>query len=171
MPSGSRVDLVPFTRADITPRYVGWLNDPRVVRFSNQRFRRHDAASCEAYLRTFEGSDNSFFSIRLRESGEAIGTATAYFSRAHGTVDCGILVGDPATWGRGLGQDAWRALVDWCGAQPGIRKITAGTLDCNTGMLRLMAHGGLVQEAVRKAQELVDGEQHDILLFARFTGH
>lgn len=171
MLQGKRVDLTPFTPADITPQYVSWLNDPQVVRLSNQRFRRHDEASCAAYLRTFEGSDNRFFSIRLRESGQAIGTATAYFSRHHGTVDCGILLGVPTTWGKGLGQDAWDTLTDWCAEQPGIRKVTAGTLDCNTGMLRLMERSGLKLEATRKAHELVNGQPHDILLFARFTGH
>ncbi|MCC6247256.1 MAG: hypothetical protein IT499_05810, partial [Rubrivivax sp.] len=34
---GRRVRLRPFTAADITDAYIGWLNDPEVVRYSNQR--------------------------------------------------------------------------------------------------------------------------------------
>lgn len=170
MLQGRQVALAPFTAEDITARYISWLNDPRVVRFSNQRFRRHDRASCESYLASFAGTANRFFSIRRLSSGEAIGTATAYVSQHHATVDAGILIGDPSVWGRGLGQDAWDTLTSWCMAQPGMRKLTAGTLDCNTGMIRLMERSGMELEAVRRAQELVDGQPHDLLYYARFSG-
>lgn len=36
--SGDRTMLTRFQPSDITSGYVGWLNDPMVVRFSNQRF-------------------------------------------------------------------------------------------------------------------------------------
>jgi RimJ/RimL family protein N-acetyltransferase len=166
----ARVVLRPFTAADITPAYVGWLNDPEVVRYSNQRFRRHDAASCAAYLATFADSDNVFASIHLRESGRAVGTMTAYRARHHGTADVGILLGERTVWGRGIGQDAWNTLLDWLATLPGLRKITCGTLACNAAMRRLAERSGMELEAVRRAQELVDGRPEDIVHYARFAG-
>lgn len=167
---GKKVLLQPFTAANITDAYIGWLNDPQVVRFSNQRFSRHDRASCERYVAGFAGSPHHFLGIRRADTGEAIGTMTAYVAPHHGTVDMGIMVGAPSSWGRGIGQDAWDTLASWCLAQPGMRKITAGALDCNTGMVRVMERSGMQLEAVRRAQELVDGKPHDILYYARFAG-
>ena len=63
---GGRVRLRPFTAADISAAYIGWLNDPEVVRYSNQRFLHHDRASCERYLAGFAGSSNLFVSLRLK---------------------------------------------------------------------------------------------------------
>jgi RimJ/RimL family protein N-acetyltransferase len=166
----ARLRLRPFGAADIGPAYLGWLHDAEVLRFSNQRFRRHTAESCAAYLASFAGSDNVFASIRLATDDRAIGTMTAYRSRPHGTADIGILLGDRRVWGQGLGQEAWDTLLGWLATLPGMRKLTCGTLACNTAMRRLAERSGMVLEATRRAQEIVDGRPEDIVLYARFTG-
>ncbi len=164
---GKQICLLSFVPADITPAYLGWLNDARVTRFSNQRFRRHDANSSAAYLKTLENSDSLFLSIRHKESGAAIGTMTAYVFRHHGTVDVGLLVGIES-WGKGYGQDAWDTLLDWLQAQ-GARKITAGAAAGNHGMITIMERSGMQLEARRKGQEIIDGQPQDLVYYARFA--
>lgn len=166
---GSKVRLRQFEQADITNTYVGWLNDPRVVRFSNQRFVHHDRESCLRYLASFQNSPNLFVSVRSVEDDRALGTMTAYFAIHHGTVDVGILMGDPTTWGKGHGRDAWNTLTLSLIGLPSIRKVTAGTLSVNIPMIRLAEGSGMQLEGVRKAQEIVDGEAVDMLYFARFA--
>ena len=178
---GRRVRLRPFTAADITDAYIGWLNDPEVVRYSNQRFVRHTRESCERYFGSFAGSANLFVSLRVMRAGAAadadqgegdelaVGTLTAYRSQPHGTADVGILLGERAVWGQGIGLEAWQLLTDWLVTTAGVRKVTAGTLACNRAMLAVAERSGMVREAVRRAQELVDGVPTDIVYFARFA--
>lgn len=166
---GANVRLDSFTAAELTDTYVAWLNDPEVVRYSNQRFRRHDADSCRAYLASFEDSANLFLAVRRIEDGVHIGTMTAYRSLPHGTADVGIMIGDRASWGGGYGQDAWDTLLGWLLARGDIRKVTAGTLACNRGMVRLMERSGMSLEGTRRAQELVDGEPQDVVLYGKFA--
>lgn len=171
MPSelrSAQVVLRRFNVGDITDSYIGWLNDSEVVRFSNQRFRAHDRESCQRYLFTFEGAENLFLSIADAETGRAIGTMTVYVSLPHNTADMGIMVGDPAVWGRGFGQAAWSMMADWLLESGGVRKLTAGALACNVGMIRLMERSGMQHEATRHAQEIVEGRAEDILYYARF---
>lgn len=168
--AGQKVRLRPFGPDDITPAYVSWLNDPEVTRFSNQRFRRHDHASCTAYLAGFEGTANLFLAITPINGQNAVGTMTAYVSSHHGCVDIGIMLGDRGMWGRGYGQDAFSTLVDWFSRQSHIRKITAGCVDANQVMRRLMERAGMEHEATRKAQEVIEGVPHDLVYYARFTG-
>ncbi|MBT9512446.1 MAG: GNAT family N-acetyltransferase [Acidovorax sp.] len=167
-PEGRLTELRPFKAGDITPAYISWLNDPTVVRFSNQRFTAHTAESSAKYFNGFADSPNHFLIIRRRDTGEAIGTMTAYVSVPHGTADMGILVGDRRVWGGGFGLDAWRTLLEWLLAERGLRKVTAGTLDCNEAMLRLIHKSGMHHEATRRAQEIVEGAERNILYFARF---
>jgi len=167
--SGARVALRAMSAADITPDYIGWLNDGEVVRHSNQRFLRHDRASCERYLASFEGSPSLFVSVRLLCTDEAVGTLTAYRDPRHGTADIGILMGQQRVWGQGLGAEAFGLLADWLARQRGLRKLTCGTLSTNTAMLRLAEGAGFRREAVRAKQEIVNGEPADIVYFARFT--
>ena len=169
---GDRVKLRPFGLGDITEAYIGWLNDPETVRFSNQRFVRHTRETSEHYLASFSGGPNLFASIHLTDASDgrdtAVGTLTAYRQPHHGTSDIGILIGDRRVWGQGIGLDAFSTLCHWLAAQPGMRKITCGTLACNTGMVKLAKRAGMQLEAVRERHELVDGQATDLLYFARF---
>ena len=139
-----------------------------VTRLSNQRFVVHSRQSCLRYLASFEETPNRFLSARRLADDAPIGTMTAYFSPHHGTVDVGILIGERSVWGEGYGQDAWDTLMTWLLAQPGLRKVTAGTLAVNKGMIRLAERSGMTLEGRRLRQEGVEGEEVDILYFGRF---
>lgn len=162
--AGARVQLATFTGADIGAPYLGWLNDPQLMRYSNQRFRQHSEQSCRAYLASFAGTDNLFLAIR--HEGQMIGTMTAYVSAVHGTVDMGLLIG-AGRQGQGLGKDAWATLMAYL-LGTGLRKVTGGTLACNGAMLGVMRATGMQPDGVRRAQELVDGVPQDVLHFASF---
>lgn len=166
--AGAKVLIRRFEREDITDDYISWLNDPVVTRLSNQRFRRHDRATSEAYLASFVGTPNLFLSIHDTERDTAVGTMTVYADPHHGTADVGILVGDRRARGKGLASDAWTRMVDWLIAQPEVRKVTAGTTTANAPMLALMRKSAMALEGARKAQEIVDREPVDVLYFGRF---
>lgn len=162
---GSVVELRSFAPENLTESYLGWLRDPQLMRFSNQRFRTHNTDSCRAYLASFAGTDNLF--IAIYHESAFIGTMTAYRAAVHGTADIGLLIG-AGVQGNGLGKDAWATLMAHLLAT-GTRKVTGGTLRCNTAMVRIMLGCGMQADGVRAGQELVDGVAHDMLHFAKFT--
>lgn len=165
---GKKVYLSKFTTNDITMEYVSWLNDPEVVKFSNQRFKTHSISSCQSYFASFDQTDNLFLKILLKCNGQFIGTMTAYVLTPHQTVDIGIMVGVKSVWGSGVGQDAWNALIKWFVQQSAIRKITAGTMQSNTAMLKLMERSGMIFEARRQKQELLNGIPEDLVYYGLF---
>jgi RimJ/RimL family protein N-acetyltransferase len=162
--TGSVVTLRSFSSVNLTEDYLGWLRDPQLMKFSNQRFRSHSMESCRAYFESFAGSDNLF--IAIYHEGAFIGTMTAYRSLVHGTADIGLLIG-AGVQGKGLGKDAWATMMAHLLAS-GTRKVTGGTLRCNEAMVRIMQSCGMQADGVRTAQELVDGVPQDILYFAKF---
>ena len=164
-----RLRLRPFQVADINANYLGWLNDPDVTLYSNQRFREHTVESCNTYLASFAGSSNSFLLIEQLEDLRPIGTATVYRNNWHGTADIGLMVGERCSWGQGYGREAWQALLKALLAEDGIRKITGGTARPNKAMVRIMEQSGMQLEAVHASQELINGEPVDLLYYARFA--
>ncbi len=165
---GAKVVLSPFSVEDITDEYVAWLNDPEVVKYSNQRFVSHTLESCRRYYQGFAGSANLFVSVRSKADGTAIGTMTAYVSPHHQTVDIGIMIGCRSVWGTGMGQDAWNTLLNWFIGERRVRKVTAGTMRCNAPMVKLMERSAMTLEAIRPQQELLDGVPQDMLYFGKF---
>lgn len=166
--AGRIVLLQPFQAADVTPEYVGWLNDLQVVRFSNQRFRQHSFSSCRDYVASFQGSPNRFLKILRQEDARMVGTMTAYAAVPHGTVDMGIMVGCRSAWGQGVGQDAWNTLLHWLLGTGSVRKVTGGAMRCNQAMVRIMERSGMLLEAVRPGQEMLDGVPQDLVYFGMF---
>lgn len=164
-----RLCLRPFQAEDINALYLGWLNDPVVTRFSNQRFSHHTADSCASYLASFAASNNSFLLIERNQDQTPIGTATVYRKVWHGTADIGLMLGERSCWGQGLGREAWQALLQALLDEPGIRKVTGGTARPNISMVRIMEQSGMFLEAVRVHQELIDGQPVDVLYYARFA--
>jgi len=165
---GESILLTPFKFTDISDDYLSWLHDLEVLRFSNQRFQNHTKESCIEYLESFSSSDNFFLAIRMRDDNRMIGTMTAYFSPHHGTVDVGLMIGDVKQWGKGLGVDSWRTLMDYMLSECLVRKVTGGTLRSNIGMIRIMERSGMYLEAIREKQQLFENEAQDELYFAKF---
>lgn len=162
---GEVVELRSFGPENLTESYLGWLRDPQLMRFSNQRFRTHNMDTCRAYLASFATTDNLFIAIYYED--EFIGTMTAYRSAAHRTADMGLLI-STRLQGKGLGKDAWTTLMDYL-LNTGTRKVTGGALRCNEAMVRIMQSCGMQADGVRVGQELNDGVAHDILHFAKFA--
>ena len=166
--SGRKVSLHRFDETCITPEYLSWLNDPKVVCYSNQRFREHTDQTSRAYLAMFNNSPNLFFAIRMCDSLKMVGTMTAYIAQAHDTADMGLMVGDRTRWGKGIGLDAWQTLMAYLLTDRKMRKVSGGTLRCNVGMIRIMERSDMQLEAVRVKQQIVEGEAQDELYFAKF---
>ena len=164
-----RLHLQTFQNKNISDTYLSWLNDPVVTRYSNQRFCRHTYESSETYLKSFVGTSNSFLLIKRISNQMPIGTATIYRNTIHGTADIGLMLGEKSCWGKGYGGEAWKAILDNVLQEEGIRKVTGGTTRTNLSMVQIMERSGMMLEAVRPRQELIEGEPVDLLYYARFA--
>jgi RimJ/RimL family protein N-acetyltransferase len=151
-----RLLIEPFTAKYLTPRYVSWLNDPDVVQYSEQRHRRHTLESCKQYFESFAGTQHYFWAITLKIDGSHVGNINAYVDPNNQIADIGILIGEKAEWGKGYGLEAWKAVCEYLLEAGSIRKITAGTLSSNKGMLNIMIRAGMVEDGRRTRQSNYD---------------
>lgn len=164
-----RLVLVPFSEEHLTPQYVAWLNDPEVVRFSEQRHSSHDMDSCMAYFRSFVASPHYYWAITTADQGARhIGNITAHVDVPNRLADIGILIGEKQAWGSGYGTEAWGAVCNYLLGNAGLRKVVAGAMASNAGMLGIMRKAGMVEEARRTQQYLRDGQPEDMVYCALF---
>ena len=166
---GAFVRLKEFTANNITDGYLKWLNDPVVVKYSNQRFIKHTRQTSFEYFETFTNTSNLLLAVYLKDQDRYVGTMSVYISNIHETADIGIMIGDRSCWGNGVGSDAWITIMKWLLDIVKIRKITGGTLRCNVGMHRIMVNSGMLLDGVRIGQEIADEEVQDIMHFAKFN--
>ena len=156
-----------FEEKDITSVYVGWLNDPVVVQYSNQRFKKHSIDNCKEYFQNFASNDGVFISIFARDTKRMIGTMTIYVNPCHSVADMGVLLGDRNYWGKGLGKEIWESVMSLLLNEGKVRKVTGGALSCNDKMIKIFKGSDMQEDGVRRKQEIVDDESHDIVHFAK----
>jgi [ribosomal protein S5]-alanine N-acetyltransferase len=159
--------LHPFDQRHLTKAYVGWLNDPDVVRFSEQRHRQHSMESCRAFFSGFATGPNLLWAIETREGGQHIGNITATIDVNNKIADIGIMIGAANARGKGYGRHAWGAVLGHLCARADLRKVTGGCLAANTAMVQLMRTCGMTEDGSRPDHYLVEGHPTSILYFAK----
>jgi [ribosomal protein S5]-alanine N-acetyltransferase len=161
--------IVPFSETFLTTRYVGWLNDPEVVRFSEQRHKTHTLDSCRDYWLSFSGTPHLLWAIVASEGSLGhIGNVSAYVDQENLLADVGILIGEKRAWRKGNGLEAWSAVCDYLLKRRGMRKVTAGTPAVNKGMLKIMQQTGMVLDGRRHRHYIFEGKEVDINYYAIF---
>ena len=81
---GNITVLESFQESDINDDYISWLNDKKIVRFSNQRFISHNRETSKSFFDSFTDSPNYFFKISDKNTMQSIGTITLYVNPNHG---------------------------------------------------------------------------------------
>lgn len=164
-----RLRLVPFARRHLTPRYVGWLNDPATVRYSEQRHRKHTLDSCRIYWRSFRGTPHYFWAIEARDCAVGhIGNMNAYVDPKNGVADIGILIGERHARGRGYALEAWTNVCRYLFEDAGLRKVTAGMMNVNTPMQKLARRAGMRRDGRRRRHCWWEGREVDVIHVAVF---
>jgi [ribosomal protein S5]-alanine N-acetyltransferase len=164
-----RLQVLPFSEKHLTERYLGWLKDPKIVRYSQHRFSEHTLDTCRAYWRSFIGTPNYFWAIETRRAEPThIGNLTVYVDERHGLGDIGVMIGERAYWGEGYPWEAILAVSDYLLREKGLRKMTAGTLSVNAGALAMLHAAGMAEEGRRVRHYLFNGEEVDLVHFAMF---
>ncbi len=165
----ARLRAEPFGEVHLAERYVDWLADPDVVRWSEQRHRNHTLASCREYMDSFRGTPHIFAALVAKDPALGhVGNMNVYFDERHQTADIGILLGERTIWGRGYGTEAWRGMMRWVFRNRPVRKITGGCIADNRSMVGIMRSCGMVDDGCRTRQYLYEGREVDLVYAAAF---
>lgn len=150
--------IVPFTEDFITDSYVGWLNDPEVVKYSRQRYSKHTKESSRTFLNHMR--PGHFWAILKADTNTHIGNISATVDNENQIADLAILIGQRSVWGQGYGLDAWRAGISLLHDR-GMRMVTGGCMASNKAMVRVMEKSGMVPYYTRTGYFLLDGKPVD----------
>ena len=162
-----RLVITPFDLSYLTDRYVSWLNDSEVTRFSRHRSVTHTIKSCRDYYLSFQDSPNYLWAIEILDGDTLhIGNVNAYIDEPNSTADVGILIGEKTEWGKGYAYEAWIAICNYLFTIEKVRKISASTLSTNKSMVNLARQAKMSEERRRFHQVIFEGKKVDVINFA-----
>ncbi len=164
-----RLVLSPFNQSFLSQSYVSWLNDPEVVKYSEQRHVKHNLQSCAEFVASCDGQHKMLWAIEETEHKLGhVGNIDATIDRINKVADISILLGQKDIWGKGIGLEAFTAVIEFLLHKQMVRKVTAGTMACNVGMRAIMKKALMKEEAIKFSHYLLDGKPVDLVYGARF---
>lgn len=138
---------------------VAWLNNQALMKYSEQRHKKHTIRSQFRYIYSFS-EPHQYRKITFNNI--YIGTISARIDIANSVADVGILIGEPFIR-RGHGCEAWRLFCLEL-AKLSIRKIEAGCMAKNTGMIRIFEKNQMRLEGTRRYHfHTHEGADHMVL--------
>jgi len=150
----ARLRLRPVVAADVTDRYVSWMNDPAVGQFLETRFAPHTRADVLAYVAAqASATDAVFLAIVQRDGDRHIGNLRiGAIDRHHDSATVALVIGDRGAWGEGFGSEAIAAATRYAFDALGLRKLTARCYATNVGSIRAFEKAGWHREGVQRSQ-------------------
>lgn len=156
---GVRLRLIPFTADMITDRYLDWLADDEVNKFS-RRFgqARPTSAEAHAWLRGLS-AEECVLAILDPELGHVGNIKFGPIDRQNARADLSILVGEHGSWNRGIGTEATYLASRHLFKVVGLNRVDAGS--GNPAFIRMVEklgwrREGLLRQHVRIGDRFVD---------------
>lgn len=162
-----RLRLTPFSERHLTKRYVGWLNDKDLMKYSEQRHKHHTLETCRLYWESFRSSPHYFWAIEESTYGH-IGNIQAYVDLNNRLADVGLLIGERAAAHQHFGFEAWVGVCHFLFTTAGMRKVTGGTMAENLPMCRIMKRAGMIPDGRRHRHFLLNEREVDVVHYALF---
>jgi RimJ/RimL family protein N-acetyltransferase len=165
---GELVRLRKLERGDLSLIHR-WVNDREVVAWS--RFSPDLMQSLVEVEREFEREltgderERTTYVIEEKATKRAIGWCVLRtWDRKHVNTNVGISIGEKELWGKGLGTDAMRALLEIAFDQQGWHRAELWTLADNERAIRSFEKCGFRREGLQKEAAYYDGAYHDVVL-------
>ena len=165
---GSRVYLRRLGEKDATQEYCDWLNDPEV-----NRYLVTTGATIEEsrqYIKEkSESPDCLFLGIFFKENEKHIGNVKLEpIDFKNKKAALGIMLGDKKYWGRGLGTEAMKLLLDWAFDNLGLKEVTTGAVSENKAAIKAYQKAGFqIVGAKKKSIKHGDKVYDQIVMVAR----
>lgn len=161
-----RLVLRPLDPAQVGQAYVDWLADPRVNQFLETRHSEQTLDSIRDFIEGVNASDHSvLFGVFPKATGVHMGNIKlGPIDRRNSRADIGLLIGDPAEWGKGYAAEMIGAITGYGLGQLGLNKLTAGCYGANEGSRRAFLANGWREVGRSRDHWRVDGGWMDNVL-------
>jgi|APSaa5957512535_1039671.scaffolds.fasta_scaffold03665_8 [ribosomal protein S5]-alanine N-acetyltransferase len=175
--NGKNTYSVPFDTSHLdNPKYFEWVNDIEVMKYIGRAeyLKPIEFEKVREYVEgLWKNKYCHFFALYNLIDDEFVGTTKINYiddaGLATSTADIGIMIGDREYWGKGLATDAIYSISKYAFDVLGVRKLTAGAISENIGVIKAFTNNGYKQEANLRKKLLISGVYMDHVLLGCFN--
>ena len=159
--NGKKNYFMKLSEKNADEEYCRWLNDPEVNKYLETRKATID--ELKKYIKEKNKSKNCLLlGIFDNKSNKHIGNIKLDpidFKRGVSTL--GILIGDKNYWGRGIGTESTKLLVDYAFNELNLKKIDLGVISKNKAAISIYKNVGFKVKKIQKKKIKHDSKFYD----------
>jgi Acetyltransferases, including N-acetylases of ribosomal proteins len=162
---GPRISLRPLQREDLNDRYLSWVNDPDVTRYTETGAFPQTFQDLENFYRDVTSSRTQvILAIVEKKAGQHIGNVKlGPINSIHRRATLGILIGEKQFWGNGFGADTTRLAVEYAFYRLNLRRVDLGGFAEHESAVHCYENVGFKVEGRFRQDLFQDGEYKDRL--------
>lgn len=158
------ISLRTLVASDVSEKYVVWLNDYEVTKYTEQRYYEHTLDSILDFVTEKYESKNDIlfgiFSNNLHIGNIKLGP----IRWEHQSAEVSYFIGDRDFWGKGIASKCVRSLVEYAISELSLKKINAGYYDLNIGSAKVLEKCGFNVEGEKLSDIIFEGKRINSIL-------
>jgi [ribosomal protein S5]-alanine N-acetyltransferase len=162
---GNKIYLRPLERADLNEKYLGWLNDGEVTHYLETGAFPTTMQDLEKFYQAVTGSRSEvIFAIAETKSHRHIGNVKlGPINWVHRRAMFGIMIGEKDFWGKGIGEEVTRLIVEYGFLRLNLNRIGLGVTAEHEAAVRCYQAVGFKTEGRFREEVFSDGTYKDRL--------
>jgi Acetyltransferases, including N-acetylases of ribosomal proteins len=162
---GKKVYLSPRSTED-AGIFMNWINDFQVTDGTLTSDRYHTIESEREYLEnSAKKSDKMNFSIIDITTDKPVGNCSIMdIDKTHSSAELGIMIGEKASRGQGIGQEVLGLLLDYCFNYLNLHSIYLHALEDNITAVKCYEKVGFKQQGVYRESAYINGKYRNTVL-------
>ncbi|MFY8001003.1 MAG: GNAT family N-acetyltransferase [Candidatus Kapaibacteriota bacterium] len=162
---GQQIYLRLLTPHDVNSDYVAWMNDNEITQYLEARWSIHTETTIRTFVQDICDSSNDYlFGIFLKNTDQHIGNIKiGNINQRHRYGDVGLIIGDRASWGKGIASEAISLVTRYGFEELNLHKLFAGMYEQNVGSYKAFIKAGYQDAGRYKAHFFYQGHYVDAL--------
>jgi ribosomal-protein-alanine N-acetyltransferase len=143
-----------------------YRNNPDSTNYLAEHHRSFSMKDIEEWIERHRTMENEIvWTVADRQTNDCLGHAGLYqINQRVRCADAGIMLGDPATWGKHLGSAVLTAIVEFGFTQLNLNRVHGYIVAAHSRSLRMVERCGFKQEGVMRQAHYVDGQYMDLVM-------
>ena len=151
-----QIVLRKINKINISKNYIKWMNDYEVVKYTEQRFKKHTLKDILKFIKEKNKSKNEFLYgifIKNKKNFNHIGNIKlGPINKGHKSADLSYIIGEKKYWGKNLATSAINLVIKLSKLKFKLKKITAGCYENNIGSIKVLTKNNFRKEGILDSQ-------------------
>jgi len=159
--TGKLVFLRKLREEDLNENYLGWINDPEVLKYRENKSYPSSMAQLRAFYDALQLKTDVHLAICTKKDNKHVGNLSLdCLQWSHHRAALNIMVGDKSVWGKGVGTEAIALLTRHAFMNMGLHHVWAESP--NPGFNAVVKKLGWTQEGIKRESFFCDGSYIDM---------